>query len=127
MHELRHYVLGGRQRMTIHYPNGKTVEGLLLSQAGGTLRVAARGVNDALVFHSVQGAWIAESREQVRIEPEWQRQQVRPDWNRPDCVYSQELAERLVRVLRANQPDLERGWNSCSRRASAERAAAVGA
>jgi hypothetical protein len=111
--------------MMIHYPNGKTVEGLLLSQTGGTLRVAARGANDALVFHSVSGAWVAESREQVRIEPEWQRQQVRPDRNRADGVYSQELAERLVRVLRANQPDLQRGWNSSSRRASVERAAAV--
>src|SRR5262249_8201562 len=89
--------------MVIRYADGTILEGLLLSQDNQTLRAAVRGVNDAMVFHNEQGAWIAESEEPVEIKLEWQlgRRRVMPQ--RTDCVYSQELAERLVQLLRANQ------------------------
>jgi len=108
--------------MIIHYPNGSKLEGLLLSQRQGMLRVAAKGVEDALIFHSVSGDWITESDEPVRIELEWQRRRKPAALDRGDCIYSQELAERLVRILRASEPEPRLNWVCTSRRASSGRA-----
>lgn len=94
--------------MMIRYANGTTQEGLLLSQRKGTLRAAVKGINDALVFRHVRGAWMAESREPVEIQLEWQRRPSRALPDRADCVYSQDWAQRLVRVLQASQPALTR-------------------
>lgn len=83
--------------MIIRYANGITLEGVLLSQSEGMLRVAVRGVDDAMVFHRVRGAWIAESCEQVQIELKWQ---CLPGLVVPD---RSEVA-RLVRALWAVAP-----------------------
>ncbi|HTX39078.1 MAG TPA: hypothetical protein VME43_28840 [Bryobacteraceae bacterium] len=109
--------------MLIHYPNGTKLEGLLLSQGDGVLRVAAKGVNDALVFQRVSGGWVAESQEPVRIELEWQRAAQRDGAERAECLYSQDLAERLLRLLRSHGPPPNPKWISSGRRVTAGRAA----
>ncbi len=109
--------------MLIHYSNGTKLEGLLLSQGDGVLRVAAKGVNDALEFQRVSGGWVAESQEPVQIDLEWQRAAQRNMPERADCVYSQDLAERLLRLLRANGPPPNPKWISSGRRVTAGRAA----
>jgi len=109
--------------MLIHYADGTKLEGLLLSQGRDVLRVAARGVNDALVFQRVRGSWMAESQEPVEIELEWQRGTARTASERTDCVYSQDLAERLLRVLRAHEPPPHPKWISSGRRVTPSRAA----
>ena len=115
----------GRIRMLIHYSDGTKVEGLLLSQGRDVLRVAARGINDALVFQRVSGSWVAESQEPVQIELEWQRAggRARTAPERTDCVYSQDLAERLLRVLRAHEPPPHPKWISAGRRVTPSRPA----
>jgi hypothetical protein len=110
--------------MLIHYADGKKLEGLLLAQGKDILRVAARGINDALVFQRVSGSWVAESEEPVQIELEWQRGTAPAVPDRTDCVYSQDLAERLLRVLRAHEPPPHPKWISSGRRVAASRPAA---
>jgi hypothetical protein len=110
--------------MMIRYTNGTTREGLLLSQGDGTLRAVVRGVNDAMVFHRVSGNWVAETREPVQIELEWQRTRSSALPDRTDCVYSQEIAERLVRVVRASDIPPNRKW-APSARGAAHHAASV--
>jgi hypothetical protein len=99
--------------MRIRYANGTTREGLLLSKGDGMLRVAVKGVNDALVLHSVSGAWMAESREPVQIELEWQRIPSRAVPDRTDCIFEQDMAERLIRVVQAHETPPKRHAARC--------------
>lgn len=112
--------------MTIRYANGTTLEGLLLSQGDGKLRAAVKGVNDVMVFQSVSGAWIAESREPVQIELEWQRRRSRAVPVRADFIYGQEMAERLIRVVRAHEAPPNSKWTPSCRSSTNHLAAAHG-
>ena len=56
--------------MIIQYANGMTMEGVTLSRTESTMRVALRGHNDAIELFQLNGCWITEDWQPVRIEPE---------------------------------------------------------
>jgi hypothetical protein len=85
--------------MTIQYANGMKMEAALLARRENTIRVAPRGGDDVLEFTNLRGTWISEDCEPVRIEFEWERRGRRPEISEADCICSQELAARLIRLL----------------------------
>ena len=55
--------------MIIRDDNGASMEGITLWQAGGMMRVAVRGRDDAVEFvRALNGTWVSEDCEPVRIE-----------------------------------------------------------
>lgn len=58
-------------RVTICYYRGFEVEGVVLSAAGGRLRVAVQGCPDAAEFELREGYWFSESGEPVQLDLPW--------------------------------------------------------
>jgi hypothetical protein len=85
--------------MTIQYSQGKAREAVLLSRTETTLRAAVAGADDVLVFSNVNGVWISEDWEPVQIVFEWQRGNFKANVTEADCICSQDLAARLIRLL----------------------------
>ncbi|HUP04700.1 MAG TPA: hypothetical protein VMU19_11970 [Bryobacteraceae bacterium] len=85
--------------MTIRYTDGRTQEAVLLSRTDTTIRVAAKGTDDVQVFTEINGTWVSEDCEPVRIEFEWQRQASLESIDEADCICSSELANRLLYLL----------------------------
>ena len=56
-------------RITIFFPPGFAVEGIVLSARGDLLRVAVRGWDDVAEFRNREGNWEAENGDGVTIEP----------------------------------------------------------
>lgn len=85
--------------MIIRYADGRTHEAVLLSHTDNTLRVAAENTDDVLVFSDINGTWVSEDCEPVRIDFEWQRHSHEEAVDLADCICPQELASRLVYLL----------------------------
>jgi hypothetical protein len=85
--------------MTIGYADGRTLEAVLLARTDNTLRVAAKHTDDILVFSDVDGTWVSEDCEPVRIEFAWQRHSREAAVAEADCICSKELASRLMHLL----------------------------
>lgn len=85
--------------MTIRYANGKTIEAVLLSRTDNSLRVAAKNTDDVQVFSDINGTWVSEDCEPVRIDFEWQRHTREQTVAEADCVCPKELASRLMYLL----------------------------
>ena len=81
--------------MTITYPNGMKIEGIVLARTEEWIRVALRGCRDSVEFLAgPDGSWYAESGEPVRFgEPA-------PQTTTSECLDEflcpQELISRLV-------------------------------
>jgi len=77
------------------------MEGVTLSRTASTMRVALRGHNDAIELVQVNGCWITDAWEAVRIQPELDAQ---PDALFPaeeEFVCPRDLAFRLIHSLRS--------------------------
>jgi hypothetical protein len=55
----------GTSQMFIHYGDGSSQEGAILSLRGGTMRVAVAGLDDVCEFELRSGAWVSECLEVV--------------------------------------------------------------
>jgi hypothetical protein len=53
----------------VWFPNGFTVNGVLLSGTKSELRVAMEGWDDAAIFGAKGGDWVAENGDRVAIHP----------------------------------------------------------
>jgi len=85
--------------MTISYSDGKTLEAIPLARAGAVLRVAVKDADDALVFTDINGTWVSEDCEPVRIEFDWQRKPRQEAVTEADCTCPKELAARLIHLF----------------------------
>jgi hypothetical protein len=85
--------------MIIRYGDGRTHEAVLLSRTDNTLRVAAQNTDDVLVFFDINGSWVSEDCEPVRIDFEWQRHSPEEAVAEADCICPPELASRLIYLL----------------------------
>jgi hypothetical protein len=86
--------------MTIRYANGKTIEAVLLSRDARSLRAVVPHADDVVEFANVNGTWISDDCEPAHIEfavPDHTRSE---SVTEADCLCSQELAARLVELLR---------------------------
>lgn len=88
--------------MFITYPDGTTVEGILLSRVENKIRVAQQGSDDVMEFTDFDGIWISEDLEVVKIEFAWEGKTPEQLVTEADCVCSEELAARLLRLLFPN-------------------------
>jgi len=59
----------GVMHLTIRFPTGCTVEGVLLTGTTAELRVAVQGWDDVAVFRQAGGGWFAENGDRVAIHP----------------------------------------------------------
>jgi hypothetical protein len=91
--------------MTIRYTDGRTLEAVLLSRTEKTLRVAAKNTDDVQVFTDINGTWVSEDCEPVRIDFEWQRHSREEAVAEADCICPQELASRLLYLLFSGTDD----------------------
>jgi len=85
--------------MTIHYINKKSIEGFLLARTDNTLRVSIPGADDVLEFTCINGTWVSEDCEPVRIEFAWERKSHQPEVTEADCICPRELAAHLIHLL----------------------------
>jgi hypothetical protein len=85
--------------MTITYLDGKTLEAVQLARAGSTLRVAVENADDVLEFTDINGTWVSEDCEPVRIEFAWQRKPRQEAVTEADCICPKDLAAELVRLF----------------------------
>jgi len=85
--------------MTIRYSDGRTYEAVLLSRTENTLRVAAKNTDDVQSFTDINGTWVSEDCEPVRIDFEWQRRSREEVVSEADCICPQDLASRLLYLL----------------------------
>ncbi len=95
--------------MIVKYPNGRTVEGLLLSRQERSMRVALEDSADVAEFYQVQDTWVSEHLETVEIKFEWQRRPApAPLPAEEDCVCSPELAEHLIGLLFSDSEEADK-------------------
>src|ERR1035438_2032788 len=92
-------VFVGDGAMIIRYADGRTHEAVLLSHTDNTLRVAAEDTDDVQVFSDINGTWVSEDCEPVRIDFEWQRHSREEVIAEADCICPKELAARLMHLL----------------------------
>jgi hypothetical protein len=85
--------------MTITYPNGQVIDGILCSKNTGSIRVAAKGCDDAVEFTVENGIWWTEDLEPVLVEFAWERYVVNDAVSEDDCICPKDLASRLIQLL----------------------------
>ena len=93
--------------MTIRYADGRIHEAVLLSRTDDTLRVAVKNTDDVQVFNCINGTWVSEDCEPVRIDFEWQRRTREEAVAEADCICPAELASRLIYLLFSGNEDAE--------------------
>ena len=89
--------------ITVTYPDGTADEGVLMARYGNTVRVALRDRDDISQFTCLDGRWLSEAQQPVRIDFE---EQGPIGWpvSEADFTYSKELEALLIHVL-LNQDD----------------------
>jgi hypothetical protein len=83
--------------MTLRYPNGQTIEAVLLSRTEQTMRVALRGSDDIVELNQVNGNWVSDECDAVQVSFG-----SRPDpetLSEEDFICAPELAAKLIRML----------------------------
>ena len=94
--------------MTITYPDGTSVQAILLSRSIDTLRAAVTGDDDLRTFTLVDNTWVSEGRVQVTIKYEWQLGGEATTPAMSECICSKQLASRLIsHLLNPNRDILE--------------------
>ena len=92
--------------MTISYPIGRAVQGVILSRTDSMMRVAIKDGDDAEIFTCVDGTWISEDCEPVTIRSDWSMPALKaPVTSEDDCLCSKELAARLLHALFGGEPE----------------------
>jgi hypothetical protein len=101
--------------VTIHYTDGRTVQGAILFRSDNIVRAALKGGDDVAAFTSLNGTWISEDCEPVRIEFAWERLSRNEGVSETDCLCSNELASRLIHLLLSGSDEDELTMSSFSR------------
>jgi hypothetical protein len=91
--------------MTITFPDGTSVQAILLCRNEDSLRAVVPGEEDTLAFQFVNGTWVSECSEPVTIEFEWQRNKYESAVTEADCVCSKLVAAKLVEDLYSPEYD----------------------
>jgi hypothetical protein len=81
--------------MTITFPDGTRHQAALFTRSQNNLRVAVQGRDDASVFTRINGTWISEQADPVRIEFEWEKRHATVR-SLNDCIWDKSLASRLI-------------------------------
>jgi hypothetical protein len=76
----------------------------MLSRTETTLRAAIQDADDVIEFSNINGIWVSEDCEPVRIVFEWQRPNSKRTISEADFACSRELAGRLIHVLSGAAP-----------------------
>jgi hypothetical protein len=84
--------------ITVTYPDGTADEGVLMARYGNTVRVAMRDCDDISQFTCLNGTWLSEACEPVRIDFEEHGAAERLV-SEVDYSYSKELEALLIHVL----------------------------
>lgn len=85
--------------MQITFRNGQVTEAVILARDGDNLRVAIDGADDAVCFSKINGTWVSDDCEPVRIEFAWERRAVEQPVREEDCICSHERAAQLIHLL----------------------------
>src|SRR5262249_1464340 len=94
-----------RSPMILQYENGKTFEGVALSTTGNTMRVALRGYEDVIELVRVDGQWVSEDWQLVRIQPAWKMGRALPQVPEAELVCPREVASQLAALMRGTSGD----------------------
>jgi len=84
--------------MTITYANGQTIKAALVVRTDNRLRVAVAGCDDLTEFTEINGTWVSEDCEAVRIDFGWPARANR-EYQEEDYICSQDLAARLIHLM----------------------------
>ena len=85
--------------MILTYADGSKTEAFLLARTENKIRVAIPGSDDPLELSEINGTWITEDCEPVRVEFAWQGKTREQVLTEADCVCSHDLAARLLHLL----------------------------
>jgi len=85
--------------MTITYANGSTVDALLLFSQGDEVRAAIAGHDDVRIFKQVDGVWLADDGQPVRLTYAWQKDTCAPVAEESHFICSKELGQQLISSL----------------------------
>ena len=88
--------------VTITYPNGTTVQAIVLFHGEQRIRAMAPGGQDVLSFRLLQGVSFSDDLEPVTLAFEWQRGSVPSIPALAECICPKELAAKLVHMLHAD-------------------------
>src|SRR5688572_12469650 len=83
--------------MTLRYPNGQTLEAVLLSRTEQTLRVALRGSDDIVELNQVNGRWVSDECDAVQVS--FGSQRPAETISEEDFICAPDLAAKLIRML----------------------------
>jgi hypothetical protein len=92
--------------MTIRYPDGTAIEGVILLRTANMMRVAVKGCDDAAEFINVHGTWISEDCEPVTMEY-GPRRNAPTTLSEADCICSRALAAVLIDLLLTDSAEEE--------------------
>jgi len=95
--------------MIITYQNGRTVEGIIVSEDHGTMRIAVIGSDDVVELVNLSGHWISEDSQPVEIQSSWDRSPRKEMVSETDCICPKETAARLIRLLLSGSDEDELG------------------
>jgi hypothetical protein len=91
--------------MTLTYADGRRTDAILLARSENKLRVAIPGCDDPMELTDVNGTWVSEDCEPVRVEFAWQRKTREQAVTEAECLCSHELAARLIHLLWSGEED----------------------
>lgn len=84
--------------MTITYANGQKIKAALVVRTDNRIRVAFPACDDLTEFTQINGTWVSEDCEAVRIDWGWPARATRA-YQDEDYICSQDLAAKLVHML----------------------------
>jgi hypothetical protein len=87
--------------VTLHYQDGRTAEGIILRFSQDVIRLAVRGDEETVVLRNVDGAWISENLELVRLSLGRPQSAVPTSFSEGEFICSPFLASHLIDLLRA--------------------------
>ncbi|HEX3744788.1 MAG TPA: hypothetical protein VHW09_12690 [Bryobacteraceae bacterium] len=85
--------------MILTYTDGSKTEAFLLARTENRIRVAIPGSDDPLELTDVNGTWVTEDCEPVRVQFAWQGKTPEQLVSEADCTCSHDLAARLIHLL----------------------------
>jgi len=85
--------------MILIYADGSRKEAFLLARMENRMRVAIPGSDDPIELTDVNGTWVTDNCEAVRVEFAWQGKTREQVLTEADCVCSDDLAARLLHLL----------------------------
>jgi hypothetical protein len=85
--------------MNIRFNNGTNRAAALLTRTPEVVRVAYEGSDDATELRLLNGTWVTDDCEPVRVEFAWDAPSSRGEVREADCICPPELAAQLVQLL----------------------------